>query len=93
MLGSQFEAKNYYYTLKFHGNDTEVRNVYTGQVFSVDETSNSIIKGSKCLGINNNVIKTQFIGQNDGFSYSVSIRNMKEEVKDDNEESGISDNE
>ena len=94
MVGSKFEAKNYYYTLKLHGVDPEVRVVYSGQVFPIDETSDSITKGFKCLTIKIEALRSpEFIDSDQKFSYSVSIRNMKEEVKDDNEESGISDNE
>ena len=93
IVGSKYEAKNYYYTLEFHGTDPEVCNVYSGQVFPIDETYETITKGFKCLGINKNVMRMQFVGPDEDFSYSVSIRNMKEEAKDDNVESGISDDE
>ena len=93
MVGSQAEAKNYYYTLEVHGIDPEVRTIHTGQVFPIDETFDSITEGFKCLVINKKSMKDQFIDPNGQFSYSVSIRNMKEEAKDDNVESGISDDE
>ena len=93
VIGSQVEAKNYYYTLEFHGIDPEVRTVHTGQVFPIDETSDSITTGYNCLTINIKAMRTQFIDQDEQVSYSVSIQNMKEEAKDDNVESGISDDE
>ena len=36
-------------------------------------------------------MKAQFMDKDGKFKYSVQIKNLKEEVKDDNEESGISD--
>jgi len=90
MIGSQFEAKNYSYTLEYFGTSKSTC-TYTGQVVPIDETSQSIIKTAKCFGMNYKVFKLQFIDENFRFNYSVKIRNLKEEAKDDNVESGVSD--
>ena len=62
--------------MEFQGIDPEVRIVYSGQVFPIDETVESITKGFKCLAINNEALRTQFIGPDDRGSYSVSICNI-----------------
>ena len=93
LLGSQYEAKNYYYTLEFQGNDPNVRTIHTGKVISVDVTASSIKEGCLNFGINFNMLKKQFVGDDRAYVVSIGIRNMKEEAKDDNEESGISDDE
>ena len=92
LYGSKYEAKNYYYTLEFHGIDPNIKDVYTRQAISVDETSDEIMKTNKCFGIKFDIFKAQFMDENCNYKISISIRNMKEEVKDDNEESGVSDN-
>ena len=91
LIGSEREAKNYYYTLEFHGTDPNTRHVYTTQVMPIDETSESIIAANKCFGIKFSSFKTQFVHDDFRCKFSISLRNMKEEAKDDNEESGISD--
>ena len=93
-LGSPNEAKNYAYTLEYHANDGSQRtNIYTEQVVPVDETSNSIISSFNCFAMPSGLLKAKFMDENGKFKFSVQIRNLKEEVKDDNEESGISDDE
>ena len=93
MVGSKFEAKNYYYTLEFHGIDSNIKNHYFGQVVPIDETLESIKETKKYFGIDFDMFKAQFLDEDHNFEFSISIKNMKEEVKDDNEESGISDDE
>ena len=90
MIGSQFEAKNYSYTLEYFGTSRSTC-TYTGQVVPIDESSHSIIKIGNCFGMNYKVFKLQFIDENFRFNYSVKIRNLKEEAKDENFESGVSD--
>ena len=92
IVGSKYEAKNYIYTLEFHGNDPNVRSTYSGQVISIDETADSIKDNCLNFGINFKILKKQFVGEDSAYKVSIGIRNMKEELKDDNEESGISDN-
>ena len=90
MIGSQFEAKNYSYTLEYFGTSTSTC-TYTGQVVPIDEPSQSIIKIGNCFGMNYKVFKLQFIDETFRFNYSVKIRKLKEEAKDENVESGVSD--
>ena len=93
MVGSKYEAKNYYYTIELHSkDDPNVRNTYSGQVLPIDESPEIIIQNSDCKSIALHCLKKQFVDDNRALKISVSIRNMKEEAKDDNEESGISDN-
>ena len=88
-LGPKSEAKNYYYTLEFHGNDPHARNVYSAQVISVDESEVSIIVTKKYFGIKFEMFKTQFMDENRSYKVSIGIRNLKEEVKDDKVSIGI----
>ena len=44
------------------------------------------------FGMPKGLFLQKFVRKNGTFEYSVKIRNMKEEAKDDNVESGISDN-
>ena len=90
MIGSQFEAMNYSYTLEYFGTSKSTC-TYTGQVVPIDEPSQSIIKIGNCFGMSCKVFKLQFIDENFRFNYSVKIRNLKEEAKDENVESGVSD--
>ena len=60
-------------------------------MISVDETSDSIIANGKALGICFKYFKANFMNEDDEFFYDVTIRNLKEEVKDENVESGVSD--
>jgi len=88
------EAKNYTYTLEYHANDASQSTcVYTNRVIPIDQTSNSITSSFKCFTMTFGMMKAQFMDKDDKFKYSVQIRNLKEEVKDDNVESGISDDE
>ena len=60
-------------------------------MLSIDETANSIIENGKCLGIYLKYFKNNFVDENSRFHFDVKIRNMKEEFKDENVESGVSD--
>ena len=91
-LGSPNEAKHYAYTLEYYANDGSQRTcVYTDQVIPVDETCYSIISSYKCFAITFGMMKARFMDKDGKFKYSFQIRNLKEEVKDENVESGVSD--
>ena len=92
MVGSKYEAKNYYYTLELKGLDPNVKNVFTGQVFSIDETREEIKDSKKCFGILFDSFKELFVDENRSYKMYITIRNMKKEAMDENYESGISDN-
>ena len=71
-------------------NDTQTPKVtcsFSDQVVSIDET----IDNAECLAISRKLFEKQFLLQNDKFKFSIKIRNLKEEVKDENVESGVSD--
>ena len=92
LVGSKFEAKNYYYTLEFHCIDPNASSTFTAQVIPIDERWKSIAD-NKDFTISFGNFKAQFMDENRFWQVSISIKNMKEEVKDDNVESGISDDE
>ena len=93
MVGTTIEAKKYFYTVEFHGLNPDVRITYSGEVISVDEDASAIKEAKKHFGINLGTFRKQFIDEDSSFEVTISVKNMKEELKDDNEESGISDNE
>ena len=94
MFGSlmeQNEAENYYYTLEFHGIDPNTKSTYSAPVNSLYDTDVTIFS-KKCFTFGLKPFKSQFVDENRTFEYSVKIRNMKAEAKDEFEESGVSDN-
>ena len=94
MIGSVSEAKNYTYTLEYFGNGASKTNCkFTGKVFAIDEPGEEIIAKEKCFGISYGFFKRHFFDWDCTFKYSVKIKNLKQEFKDDNFESGISDDE
>jgi len=98
MLGSPMEAKHFSYTLTFFGQSSELS--FKGKVASIDESFETLSEAGKYFSIPKNQFCAQFLGDDDDdededdiYEYSLEIKNLKEEVKDDNYESGISDNE
>ena len=93
-LGSPTEAEKYAYTLEYKDVTNSVRNMtYTGKVVSVDESRKTIQENYNCFSVAYGFFKAHFIDTDRKFKYSLKIRNLKEEAKDDNVESGISDDE
>ena len=93
-LGSPLEAKKYAYTLEYKDvTDSETNFTYNGRAISIDETTDSIKVNYKCLSVAYGFFKSHFVDNDYKFKYSLKIRNLKEEAKDDNAESGISDDE
>ena len=94
VLGSAHEAKNYSYTVVYKGqknSSTPTLSQADQPMLSIDETANSIIENGKCLGICLKYFKKNFLDEISRFHFDVKIRNMKEEFKDENVESGVSD--
>ena len=94
MLGSPMEAKHFSYTLKFFGQDSKLS--FEGKVASIDESFWTISAAGKYFSIPHKQFSAQFFLHGDEenqYEYSLEIKNLKEEVKDENYESGISDNE
>ena len=93
IYGSPSEAKNYSYTLEYY-NDTKTPKVtlsFSDQVVSIDETFDKIIENGKCLAIPRKLFEKRFLTDENKFKFSIEIRNLKEEFKDENIESGVSD--
>ena len=89
MLGSPNEAKHFSYTLKLFGPKTTL--TIDGKVAAIDESFDTL-SASKCFAYPHKTFITQFLDEENEFELSLEIRNLKEEVKDENYESGISDN-
>ena len=77
-VGSPQEAKHYSYTLECQNEEGTTKNTFVSQVISIDEPVDSIIRNGN--------------GNRYVFKPNVTIRNLKEEAKDENVESRISDN-
>ena len=92
-VGSSHEAKKFSYTFEYKNEEKtpHVHTLHSDQVASIDETSKSIIESGKCFGMPRKLFDKHVL-ENRRFEYSVTIRNLKEEAKDDNVESGVSDN-
>ena len=93
IVGSPEEAKHFAYTLKLFGN--EVTHTTEGKVAAIDESFDALFNAGKCFTISHKGFIAQILEKTDKtckFEYSLEIRNLKEEVKDENYESGISDN-
>ena len=96
-VGSPQEAKHYSYTLECQNEEGTTKNTYVSQVISIDEPVNSIIRNGNCLNISIPQFYLKFTRQDEEnrhttFKPTLTIRNLKEEAKDENVESGISDN-
>ena len=91
MLGSRNEAKHFSYTSKLFGPKSEIS--FKGEVAAIDEPFESLYKDGKCFAIPHSAYLAQLMNEDREFKWSLEIRNLKEEAKDYNYESGISDNE
>ena len=92
MVGSQLEANNYCYTLEFHGTNSNTLSTFRALSSSVNATLKTIVQND-CFTYGGKGFMKLFVDENGDFKISISMRNLKEEAMDDNEESGISDNE
>ena len=91
IMGSPNEAKHFSYTFKYFGKNSSVF-TFEGKVAAIDETFDTLMEAGKCFTITQKVFEKQILDEDRKYEYSLQIRNLKEEVKDDNYESGISDN-
>ena len=96
ILGSPNEAKHFSYTLKLFGHSTKIS--YEGKVAAIDESFETLKGSGKCLAIPHDIFIAYFLDKdcdekNRKYEYLLEIRNLKEEAKDENYESGISDDE
>ena len=91
-VGSSQEAKHFSCTLEYFERESEkIAFSQTPKVFSIDETADSIIENGKCFGVSSRYFSSQIAEEGGHFNYNYEIRNLKEEVKDENVESGVSD--
>ena len=92
-IGSSHEARKFSYSFIYKNSEKtpSVLNMYSNQMVSIDETSESIIESGKCFGIPRKLFEQQFVRKNGTFEYSIAIRSLKEEAKGNNVEPGISD--
>ena len=90
ILGSPTEAKNFSYTLKLIWRKGEIS--FKGKVAAIDETFDALFESGKCFAIPHNALKAQFVDEDNNYECLLGIQNLKEEVKDEHCESGISDN-
>jgi len=89
LIGSPDEAKHFSFTLKFFGPNST--NVYTGKVASIDESYETLYVSGKVCTFELQAFDNQFKNEDGKFEYSLEIRNLKEEAKDENADSGASD--
>ena len=90
ILGSPNEAKHFSYTLKLFGPKTTI--TFEGSVAAIDESFDTLYAAGKCFATPHKAFIGQLLDEEKKHKYSLEIRNLKEEVKDENYESGISDN-
>ena len=64
---------------------------FEGQVTSIDEPFGTILMDGALCGISLHTFMKQFVDEDDKFEYSLEVKNLKKEAKDENYESGISD--
>jgi len=89
-LGTPTEANQYAFALEYKG--PKIASTFVGEVVSIDEPWDSIVSNYKCFTTPFANFKAQFVNEANEYEYSLKIRNLKEEAKDDTIESGISDN-
>ena len=89
IIGSPNEAKHFSYTLKFTSPKTTL--TFEGQVTSIDEPFGTILMDGALCGISLHTFMKQFVDEDGKFEYSLEVKNLKKEAKDENYESGISD--
>ena len=66
-------------------------NVYTGKVGAIDESYKTLYDTGRVATHELQGFRNQFLNEDGKFEYSLEIRNLKEEVKDENVDSGASD--
>ena len=97
LIGNRDEAKHFSFSIQLEGQCTESKMPtqleYSGPVCSIDDTTCSYARRGLTLGLD--MFQWQFMDENNETRFSLKIRNLKAEAqeKDDNDESGVSDNE
>ena len=94
-IGSSDEAENYSSSVSIEYKIGKKLNKFnfTGTVHTLDEKVDDIIASGSLLSIGFNTANRLLLTEKKDFRYEITIRNLKEEAKDDDNESGISDGE
>ena len=90
-MGSSDEARKYSYTCSVTSNMEETF-MFKGPVFTVDRSFDDIIASGSLLMIRIDVVNRS-LNEKKQLEFEITIRNLKEEAKDDDMESGVSDGE
>ena len=90
ILGDPNEAKNFSYHLTIKNERGNQKLSYFGDVRSLNENYQTIIAASDAFEVNLTKAK-KFVDDNSNWVVEYKIRNMKEEAKDEDQESGVSD--
>merc|ERR1711874_154561 len=89
--GSPDVAKKFLCTISITNEEGE-KFTYTGKIHTLDEKKEDIMASESCLKIGNDVVKRS-LDEEKKLHLEFTIRNLKEEAKDDDEESGVSEGE
>ena len=89
LLGTPEEAKHFCYEIRIT-KDPKRKISFNGQVQSVDHFFDSLLMKDDVLALPI-IVMNKFLDGNSKLNFEVKIRNLKEEAKDDFEESGIDD--
>ena len=90
-MGSSDEARNYSYTCSI-SNQVGQKFIYSGPVHTLDDNSDDIIASGALLTIGVSAAKRSMTDIKQ-LEVEITIRNLKEEAKDDDMESGVSEGE
>ena len=92
VLGSRFEAKNFTYTLSATSKNG-TKSLFYDHVKPLDEAARDIIakKSAFMIGFEFAKMLREERNENMEWQMDVTVHALKEEVKDDNEESGVED--
>ena len=91
LLGSSDEAKKFSVTYSMKKRLVE-NFIYTGSVLTLDKNHEAIITSGSLLGIGIDAVQRS-LDEGNKLEFEITIRNLKEEAKDENMESGFSDGE
>ena len=91
LVGSIDQARNYSYTCAVTSNVGE-KFVFSGPVPTVDRSFDDIIASGSLLMMRIDVVNRS-LNEEKQLELEITIRNLKEEAKDDDMESGVSDGE
>ena len=92
LLGSSDEAKKYSCTNSIKNNIGDMKFTYSGPVHTLDKGYEDIIASGSLLSIGIDAAKRS-LNDKKQLEVEIAIRNLKEEAKDDDMESGVSDGE